>query len=558
MYPDRIGPYHIERKIGSGGMGNVYLGTHTETGQITAVKVLPATLAREGGFVERFSREIQALRKLNSRHIVELFDDGSTEDGSWYYAMEFIEGETLTNLITIRQKLPWTEVSDIALQIAAALKAAHDAGVVHRDIKPSNLMITADGSVKLTDFGVAHMFATTRLTRTGGVVGTAEYMSPEQARGLRATQRSDLYSLGAVMYAMLTGRPPFTGRNATEILHKQQFAQIEKPRHYVPEIPRLFEELVCQLLEKQPDKRTPNALVLSRKLEQVRSRIAFAEQQELEERQSLNDVTSPPAQPSESMADDQMMQRPGPATLVRDIMREEVTSQLEKSLPARIFNNTWVLTGLLLMVLGLGYYFWTNATLTAEERFEKAATVMSGKPTSEWIRERDNLQELLDTDAVPKRVAEIKQMIRNADQYEFCRNLKHMAPIDGTRDLELQRLTRQAFDDFAHGNVTLARADLSAVAALTENSEHDRFLHRFILQTLEQWKQDTSIRGRHKLLKTAIDEASLALNDPNLAETAVSLLDSVMQLYHDDPDVASEISYCLHLKKQIQRETADK
>ncbi|MCH2202209.1 MAG: serine/threonine protein kinase [Fuerstiella sp.] len=560
MYPDHIGPYHIERKIGSGGMGNVYLGTHTQTGHIAAVKVLPASLAREEGFVHRFTREIQALRKLNSAHIVELFDDGSTEDGSWYYAMEFVDGKTLTTLIADRQKLPWTEVSDITLQIAAALKAAHDAGVVHRDIKPSNLMITPDGTVKLTDFGVAHVFATTRLTRTGGVVGTAEYMSPEQARGQRATQRSDLYSLGAVMYAMLTGRPPFNGRNATEILHKQQFSQIEKPRHYVPEIPRLFEELVCQLLEKKPDKRTANALVLSRKLEQIRSRVAFMDQQEIEERQNMADVDVPATKGATSAAaddDDHTMQRPGPATLVRDILRHEVTSQLEKSILSRVFDNTYVLMSLLLLVLGLGYYLWQTTTLTAKQRFENAATVMSGNPTSAWLRERDTLQELLKTNAIPERVKEMTQMVRNANQYEFSRTLERAAPVDGSKDSEIQRMVRRAFDHFARGNVTRANADLNAVASLIENSTQDGFLHTFILETLERWKKDKSVTGRQKFLKETLDEAKLAIGHPERSDTAISLLDSVLQLYEDDDAVAAEIEYCIELKKQIQRGKAD-
>jgi serine/threonine protein kinase len=277
MHPEQIGPYRIDRKIGAGGMGNVYHGVHEETGQAAAVKVLPASMAREDGFVQRFNREIVALRQLSNRYIVQLYGNGEYGE-TWYYAMEFVDGITLTADITERRRIPWQEVIDYSLQIAAALKAAHDAGIIHRDLKPSNLMLTKDHTVKLTDFGVAHVFATTRLTRTGGVVGTAEYMSPEQAQGKRATKRSDLYSLGAVMYVMLTGRPPFTGPTANDILQKHQFGTFDKPTRYAPDCPRLLEDLVCQLLEKDPAKRLPDALVLIRKLEQIKSRIAFSEQ----------------------------------------------------------------------------------------------------------------------------------------------------------------------------------------------------------------------------------------------------------------------------------------
>ena len=559
MHPDQIGPYRIDQKIGSGGMGNVYYGVHTETDQVAAVKVLPASLAREEGFVQRFSREIQALKKLSSVHIVELFDDGSTDDGSWYYAMEFVDGETLTSLITRNKQLAWTKVSEITLQIAAALKAAHDAGVVHRDIKPSNLMITPDGTVKLTDFGVAHMFATTRLTRTGGVVGTAEYMSPEQARGQRATKRSDLYSLGAVMYAMLTGRPPFTGNTANEILHKQQFSQVEKPRHYAPDIPRLFEQLVCQLLEKKPEQRIPDALVLSRKLEQIQSRVDFTARQYEEEQKELD--APPPAtmggeytEAAGSTVDDKVVHQPGPATMVRDILRQEVASQLDKSPVARFFDNTFVLITMLVLVIGLGFYLSQNATPTDAERFIKAEAMMAADASPAWLRARDTLQELLKADALPDRTDEMEQMIHRANQYDFCRTLERTTPIDGSRDAEIQRLIRHAFDRFAHGDVDQARAELQSVANMVANSRHDTYLGEFIESTLTHWAGDTSIQGRHQLLASVLKETQGYRSDPQLA---MELLQSALTLYGDDPTVEEEIGQCRDLLEVIRTQAAE-
>lgn len=555
MHPDQVGPYRIEKKIGSGGMGNVYYGIHTESGQVAAVKVLPASLAREEGFVQRFSREIQALRKLNSRHIVELFDDGSTDEGAWYYAMEHVDGETLTTLITREQTLPWTQVSDITLQIAAALKAAHDAGVVHRDIKPSNLMMTADGTVKLTDFGVAHMFATTRLTRTGGVVGTAEYMSPEQARGQRATKRSDLYSLGAVMYAMLTGRPPFTGKNASEILHKQQFSQIEKPRHYRPEIPRLFEDLVCQLLEKKPERRIPDALVLSRKLEQVRSRVEFAAREENDEASSVAaSAIGSPTESAGSSADDQAIHRPGSATLVRDILRQEVASQFDKSPVARIFDNTFVLIALLLLVIAAGFYLLQNATPTPMKNFEAASSIMAADATPAWLRARDLLLDVQKTKALPEHVDDIEHMLHRANQYEFCRSLERTTPINGSPESEIQRLVRRSFDRFAHGDVAQARQELQAIGVMVENSRHDAYLSEFIQTTLEQWQNDTSISGRHQLLESMLANAKETIDDaPHDMTSAIQLLTSAVTLYSEDAAVADEVEECRDLLARIRR-----
>lgn len=270
----QVGLWEIGEKLGAGGMGTVYLGTHKETGKKAAVKVLPASLAREEGFVERFKREIVSMEQLKSPHIVEFYESGNDGD-TYYYAMEYVEGETLTSRLKRDKRMPWPEVIDACLQICRALKAAHNSGIIHRDLKPSNLMISSDGTVKLTDFGVAQVFASQKLTVTGGIVGTAEYMSPEQAKGQRATKKSDLYSLGAVMYVMLTGRPPFSGKTSLDVIHKHQFAQFDRPGLIATDMPRQLEEIVCKLLEKDPDKRFPDAYVLSLRLAEVQKRFAW-------------------------------------------------------------------------------------------------------------------------------------------------------------------------------------------------------------------------------------------------------------------------------------------
>ncbi len=183
--PARIGDYDVRRKLGAGGMGTVYLGQHRSSGELAAIKVLSASLAREPGVVDRFQREIEVVGKLKSRHIVSLLGSGEdSETGQLYFAMDYVEGQTLTELLLAEKRLSWEETVDIALQICTGLKSAHVAGVIHRDLKPSNLLIGSDGLVRLTDFGVAQLFATQRLTVTGGIIGTAEYMSPEQAEGL--------------------------------------------------------------------------------------------------------------------------------------------------------------------------------------------------------------------------------------------------------------------------------------------------------------------------------------------------------------------------------------
>src|SRR5262249_23018454 len=215
-----------------------------------------------------------AMRKLRNPHIVELYESG-VDGENYYYAMEYVAGETLMSLMRREKRVPWERAVEISAQICQALKAAHDAGIIHRDLKPSNLMVTPEGSIKLTDFGVAQVFASSRLTATGGIIGTAEYMSPEQAQGKRAGKQSDLYSLGAVLYAMVTGRTPFSGKTAVEVIQKHKFGLFDRPRMYVPDLPPRVDDTICRLLEKEPEKRFPDAFVLLRHLDQLVRREEF-------------------------------------------------------------------------------------------------------------------------------------------------------------------------------------------------------------------------------------------------------------------------------------------
>ena len=384
--PDRIGPYDILRKIGSGGMGTVYLGRHIETQLEAAVKVLPSSMAREPGTVDRFEREIGAMRQLTGAHIVELFESGHDEPtDQMYFAMEYVEGETLTDCIRANRRLPWEQSVDIAIQICSALKTAHATGVVHRDLKPSNLLIGDDGIVKLTDFGVAQVFAAQRLTVTGGIIGTAEYMSPEQAQGRRCTRTSDLYSLGAVLYAMVTGRPPFTGKNAVDIIQKHSTARFDRPSLYAPDVPRILEDVICKLLEKDPEDRYSDAHVVSLRLKEVVKRVEFASKDETVARPMESDglmsptATAPGRNSHQGSAEetfasgvlesrtDEAGQKvgehrydgPGSATLMRDAFRAEILRDQDKSPVAALFDNTWFLVGCLALLI-VGGVFWMN------------------------------------------------------------------------------------------------------------------------------------------------------------------------------------------------------
>ena len=274
MEQELLGPYRLGKRLGRGGMGTVYAAVHTETGEAAALKVLSPGIAQEEGFRERFRAEIDSLKKLNHPNIVRILGHDADH---LFYSMELVEGRSLEECIASGQRFSWQQVVDIGIQVCRALKHAHDRGVIHRDLKPANLLLAEDGTIKLSDFGIAKLFGTTGLTADGGVVGTAEYMAPEQADGRPVTYRADLYSLGGVLYALLAGRPPFRARSLLEMLQMQRFAEPEPVRRYAPGVPEELEQILASLLAKDPEDRIPTAFALARRLEALRDGVAVRE-----------------------------------------------------------------------------------------------------------------------------------------------------------------------------------------------------------------------------------------------------------------------------------------
>ncbi len=219
---ETLGSFRIESVLGSGAMGVVYRATNEKNGRVAAVKVLSTEFAPQGGkskLRDRFEREAKILEQFRHPGIVHFLAVGRFR-GTSYLAMEYVEGKTLEQVIQERDALPWREVVELGVQICDALHYAHERGIVHRDLKPSNLMVTADGKVKLTDFGIAKDLDATALTATGRTLGTAAYMAPEQIRGTPAiSHKTDLYALGIVLYQLLTGKMPFEGNTPIVLMH---------------------------------------------------------------------------------------------------------------------------------------------------------------------------------------------------------------------------------------------------------------------------------------------------------------------------------------------------
>ena len=255
VQPDTIidGRYRVIRRLGSGGMADVYCAEDQQLGRSVALKLLYRHFAEDVQFVERFRREASSAAGLQHPNIVGIFDRGEW-DGTYYIAMEFIEGRTLKDVIRERGPAPPEAAVDIVLQILRAARFAHQRGIVHRDIKPHNVLIDDEGRVKVTDFGIARAGASD-MTETGSIMGTAQYLSPEQAQGKPVDARSDLYSIGIVLYEMLTGRVPFDAESPVAVALKQVSEAPMPPRELNPEIPPALDAVVLRALEKDPARR---------------------------------------------------------------------------------------------------------------------------------------------------------------------------------------------------------------------------------------------------------------------------------------------------------------
>ena len=263
----KLGPYDLEGTLGRGGMGTVFRGRHKETGEVHAVKVLAPIYSLDDHFRGRFESEINALLQLDHPNIVKLVSYGQ-EDGNLYFSMELVEGNSLFQLQRKGHLFNWREVLSIAKDVCQGLRHAHDRGIIHRDLKPGNLLITKFKSVKITDFGIAKSYGTSQNTGDN-ILGTMDFMSPEQAKGEPVTFRSDLYSLGAVMYTLLSGRSPFSANSIEESL--RNLTRVPAPRigSKVPDIPPEIDDLIARLMEKKPKNRVATAMALHHQLADI-------------------------------------------------------------------------------------------------------------------------------------------------------------------------------------------------------------------------------------------------------------------------------------------------
>jgi eukaryotic-like serine/threonine-protein kinase len=340
--------YEIDDVLGEGGMAKVFRGTDKVLGRTVAVKVLSPQFAEDQGFVARFRREAQAAAGLNHPYIVSVFDTGSSNNVH-YIVMEYVAGRTLRDAIREEGRILPERAVEIAEHVTRALAAAHERGIVHRDIKPANIMLTPEGQVKVMDFGIARATSTDTLTQTAAVLGTASYLSPEQAQGETVDARSDLYSLGVVLYEMLTGRTPFVGDSPVSVAYKHVTEDPEPPSRHNPDVPGSLDAVVMQALAKNPENRYRSADAMAEDLRRVAEGMP---------------VAAAPFLPGDTT---QVISR-GDHTAVMTGPVEDLEEEEEETR-----RRTGLIVGLTLLILallGLAAFFLVRALLAGPEEIE--------------------------------------------------------------------------------------------------------------------------------------------------------------------------------------------
>ena len=267
MDKKQIGKYQLLERIASGAQGTVFRAYDTSHGQIVALKVIQVGPSMGDDFLERFHRESSIAASIDHPNVVDIYDQGEA-DGEHYIAVEFVP-ENLSRIIESGGPMNPKRAVEVAIQIASGLTAAHDAGILHRDIKPANILIQADGAPKITDFGIASADVLPSMTGTLESLGTPNYMSPEQISAQDVDHRSDIYSLGCLIYEMLTGQPPFTGKNTFEVLKKQTDETPAPVKDFRDDVPNELDELILKSLEKKPDKRPQTAAEFAEDLQYI-------------------------------------------------------------------------------------------------------------------------------------------------------------------------------------------------------------------------------------------------------------------------------------------------
>jgi eukaryotic-like serine/threonine-protein kinase len=494
-----LGPFYVDRELGHGAMGTVYRALEQETNKPMAIKVIGAALASNPTVLARFEREAKILKQLKHPNIVRLYGTGRYHKTP-FYVMEYIEGETLQTVLERRGRFTWEEVVDLGKQVCSALQHAHHQGIIHRDLKPSNIMITPDGTAKLTDFGIAKGWEGTQLTATNSTVGTASYMSPEQCRGEKnLTHKSDLYSLGVVFYELLTGRRPFEADSALDMFLAHTKGSFERPARLVLDIPIWLDTLVCQLMEKKPEHRPFDAVMVASALDQVQERVAAKKSAGVEL------LVTPSAQASTRLKrvdeSDQEAAR---------LLRAAAGKKTPRRKTKRFYERAWFqgpgILALLSAIVGLVYFVTRPAD--PHQLFLNAQPLMETNDWDQQRRARDGPIKAFLRHYADRNDEEALRMFAWADQVDLnlrARQLQNRLKFGLSPEGEEEQRAFAAVRNEDAGDLTAARERWQKLLPLKEADDRDERVWGLLAE--KRIRELDGVDDRAKELRDKLDEA---------------------------------------------------
>ena len=541
MIGEKLGSFRIEGILGSGAMGVVYKATSETTGKPAAVKVVNHEIAQRGKTYERFRREAEILQQFRHSNIVRFLAVGRYQ-GTSYFAMEYVQGQTLEQILNEHGPMDWRHVTELAIQLADALHYAHEHGVVHRDLKPSNLMVTETGKLKLTDFGIAKDLDATALTATGRTLGTAAYMAPEQIRGTpEVSHKTDLYSFGIVLYQCLTGVTPFDGSSVPVLMHAHLNTPAPRPSGKVAEIPRALDDLILQMMAKAPGDRPWDAAAVSMKLGEILEKVNRGESVPMVwPAGDPKPVASPPTLSADWDVPPALRTKKGKKAASKSTKwgsEDSASTQLR----ARLETGGLVLA-LLVLSAFVGYMLWPPSK---EYLFENAKPLMAMKERPTWIEAKERYLDPLDQRFPNHPYKETTNAWRDqillADVEGRARVLE--SPVN-TRLNEPQTPNEQKFVVF-HNAVLAAEKENDDPKAAQAWDEMARQLDPdqpedrpwYLLAKKRAGNITKAIENREKLVLKLLDEVSKALNSGNTVEAA-NLRESILKQYGKYADLA--------------------
>jgi len=557
----KIGPFIIEKELGSGAMGTVYRARY-EDGRTFALKIISLGMLANETARARFERESDILKQLKHPNIVRLFASGTYKQTP-FFAMEYVEGESLDHIMARRMRFSWEEVVLMGKQICAALKHAHERGIIHRDLKPSNLMRLEDGTIKLTDFGIAKDTDVTALTGANCTVGTAAYMSPEQCRGeLSLTAKSDLYSLGVVFFELLTGRKPFITESPVDMFWKHVNEPPPRPSRLVDDmIPIWLDTLILQLLEKKPEHRPRDAEMVEKALDEVMEKV--------------NKGQSAAVDAVKARVGDRRYQ-----TTLPDDTDREAARTLRSVIGKKKFRKKGTKGGLLLALKAAGLLALLGILVagvvyamkppSADELFRRSEHLMKSTDTYSEALTRMNrkdgpVREFLRRYPNDPRAAQVADWRDQAEAHDLLSRLRHNSAnpkvrhpypskIDG--NYEAQAFLAMRFEDFGdiwnaafHWNNAVSIAHGDSQSALGE-----KVAERRLNDCKKKWDERDDKDPKvyvHSLLEEKLSQARKAKSEQKIKDSQ-NIADAVVDLYGGEKAKEMDLADLLKEAEELQ------